>query len=785
MKQKMLFLLFAILIMYASAEAQNRYTLQGIVVSEDGKVLPQANLLLTKLSIGTATNQNGSFQLTNIPKGRHQLICKYLGYKELNLVILIQKDTSVILKMSPLNIQMKGIEITDNSSQSQKRENSLQFIHINRNFLIENEGNSLMQTLEKLPGISALNITAGVSKPMIRGLGFNRVVVTTFGIKQEGQQWGADHGLEIDPNSVENIEITKGPGSLQYGSDAIGGVINIKQPYLTVKDSVEAEVQLKAKSNNNFSGSTAKISLNKNNRLLRIRISGETYGDYSIPSDSFEYNNWRLPLHNQKLKNSAGRNLSGEIMLGTLKKWGAVMTTISNYYQKIGFFAGAHGMPNVKNLEDDGNPYNIDFPYQQVNHLKAIANIRYFRNGKQTEIDAGYQFNHRQEYSYPHTHGLGPQPQGNLEIDFKLHTLSFNIKKEFKHNELQTKSAGINLQYQQNTKGGYGFLLPNFNSFSGGVFYLHKQKFSKKFNLQTGIRSDFAKIRIKQYLEPQYGNNVQIIGYSQRSPNLDRTFFNLSGAAGISYQHSDKLVFRANLGSSYKIPTAVELSSNGVHHGSFRHEMGDSLLKAERAYQFDFSAELTSYFIEITFSTYLNYFKGYIFLNPSGQFSFLPDAGQIYKYEQADALHIGAELETVFKASKNISFRNTFQYVFAQNLETNYPIPLTPPMEWQSSVRYQWVPQRNLIKSVYIEPSATISAPQNRVARNEISTPGYTLFHLSTGSELKLFKRTLNINISVQNILNQTYFNHLSLYRKLNLPDSGRNFTISILYKIK
>ncbi len=785
MKQKILFLLFAILIMYASAEAQNRYILQGIVVSEDGKALPQANLLLTNLSIGTATNLNGCFQLTNIPKGKYQLICKYLGYKELNLVILIQKDTSVILKMSPINIQMKEVEIMDNASQNQKRENSLPFIHINKDFLIENEGSSLVQMLEKIPGISALNITSGVSKPMIRGLGFNRVVVTTYGIKQEGQQWGADHGLEIDPNSVENIEITKGPGSLQYGSDAIGGVINIKQPYLTVKDSVEAEVQLKAKSNNNFSGSTAKISLNRNNQLLRIRISGETYGDYSIPADSFEYNNWRLPLHNRKLKNSAGRNLSGEIMLGTLKKWGTAMITISNYYQKIGFFTGAHGMPNVKNLENDGDSYNIDFPYQQVNHLKVIANIYYFKNGKQTEIDAGYQLNHRQEYSYPHTHGLGPQPQGNLEIDFKLHTLSLNIRKELKHNELQTQSTGINIQYQQNTKDGYGFLLPDFNSFSGGVFYLRKHKLSKKLNLQAGIRSDFAKIRIKQYLEPQYDNNAQIIGYFQRSPNLDRTFFNLSGSTGISYQYSEKLIFRTNLGSSYKIPTAVELSSNGVHHGSFRHEMGDSLLKAERAYQFDFSAEFTSSDIEITFSTYLNYFKGYIFLNPSGQFSFLPDAGQIYKYEQADALHTGAELETVMKTGKNLSFRNTLQYVFAQNLETNYPVPFTPPMEWQSSIRYQWIPQSNLFKSVYFETSATITAPQNRVARNEICTPGYTIFHLSTGSELKLFKQTLNINFSVQNILNKTYFNHLSLYRKLNLPESGRNITISILWKIK
>jgi iron complex outermembrane recepter protein len=785
MKQKILFLLFAILIMYASAEAQNRYILQGIVVSEDGKALPQANLLLTNLSIGTATNLNGCFQLTNIPKGKYQLICKYLGYKELNLVILIQKDTSVILKMSPINIQMKEVEIMDNASQNQKRENSLPFIHINKDFLIENEGSSLVQMLEKIPGISALNITSGVSKPMIRGLGFNRVVVTTYGIKQEGQQWGADHGLEIDPNSVENIEITKGPGSLQYGSDAIGGVINIKQPYLTVKDSVEAEVQLKAKSNNNFSGSTAKISLNRNNQLLRIRISGETYGDYSIPADSFEYNNWRLPLHNRKLKNSAGRNLSGEIMLGTLKKWGTAMITISNYYQKIGFFTGAHGMPNVKNLENDGDSYNIDFPYQQVNHLKVIANIYYFKNGKQTEIDAGYQLNHRQEYSYPHTHGLEPQPQGNLEIDFKLHTLSLNIRKELKHNELQTQSTGINIQYQQNTKDGYGFLLPDFNSFSGGVFYLRKHKLSKKLNLQAGIRSDFAKIRIKQYLEPQYDNNAQIIGYFQRSPNLDRTFFNLSGSTGISYQYSEKLIFRTNLGSSYKIPTAVELSSNGVHHGSFRHEMGDSLLKAERAYQFDFSAEFTSSDIEITFSTYLNYFKGYIFLNPSGQFSFLPDAGQIYKYEQADALHTGAELETVMKTGKNLSFRNTLQYVFAQNLETNYPVPFTPPMEWQSSIRYQWIPQSNLFKSVYFETSATITAPQNRVARNEICTPGYTIFHLSTGSELKLFKQTLNINFSVQNILNQTYFNHLSLYRKLNLPESGRNITISILWKIK
>jgi iron complex outermembrane receptor protein len=288
----------------------------------------------------------------------------------------------------------------------------------------------------------------GFSKPSIRGLGFNRVAVVEKGVKQQGQQWGADHGLEIDQYNVENVEIIKGPVSLQYGSDAIAGVIVISPHKLKTDDGVSGAVLLNGNSNNRLFGSSADIYYQKQSKYIEGRATYQNFEDYRVPADSFEYLNWKYPIHNRVLKNTAGKETDLSLQTGIITARSSSTLSLSNVHAETGFFSGAHGIPTAVKLEDDGAHRNIDLPYQAVNHFKAIFNQSLRLNERQQLTgDFGYQYNLRREYSQPHTHGYGPMLEENLELELRLQSACLNVAWEYKSLPANRLNVGINVEY--------------------------------------------------------------------------------------------------------------------------------------------------------------------------------------------------------------------------------------------------------------------------------------------------------------------------------------------------
>lgn len=136
--------------------------------------------------------------------------------------------------------------------------------------------------MENIPGVQAMDIGSGFSKPMIRGMGFNRVAVLENGIKQEGQQWGADHGLELDAFNVDAVNVMKGPASLLYGSDAMGGVIDIAPVQVPAENMLFGDVTLLGKSVNGTIGASLMLGIKRNAWYTRLRYSEQRFGDYRI-----------------------------------------------------------------------------------------------------------------------------------------------------------------------------------------------------------------------------------------------------------------------------------------------------------------------------------------------------------------------------------------------------------------------------------------------------------------------------------------------------------------------
>lgn len=347
-------------------------------------------------------------------------------------------------------------------------------------------------------------------------------------------------------------------------------------------------------------------------------------------------------------------------------------------------------------------------------------------------------------------------------------------------------TAGWEMQYQRNHIDGYSFLLPEYTRFTTGLMWLSNFRMSDHFSFSGGARLDYGKADISsykdEYLEEYLRKNDYaadvIETYEWRSYAINRSFANYSASLGMVWTPAVAHTVKANVGRSFRLPGANELASNGVHHGTFRHEQGDPELKSEQGWQVD-----ASYFYEqkgITFSVspFASWYENYIYLKPTGEWSILPHAGQVYRYTGAKVVFMGAE------ASLGIDFLRHFHYeisgecVYTYNRDENIPLSFSPPASMRNSLgwNHRYINLRVELQSI---------AAQNRVARNEDTTPGAHLLHATVGGNIRIGGTVAEIQLSASNLLDKKYFNHLSFYRKIQIPEPGRNFQLLVKVPFK
>ncbi len=772
------------LLLSITASAQGR--LYGKIYDDSsGEPLPGATVKIHELGYGTVTDIDGYFFFKKLRPASYHLHVNYMGYKSVAIRVEVngQADT-VDIPLTATSIELQEVVVENNHYKTGPRENSLAVEIIDKEYLRRNRKNSLINTIERIPGVSAINTGVGISKPVIRGLSYNRVIVNDKGVKQEGQQWGTDHGLEIDMFEPGRIEVIKGPNSLMYGSDGLGGVINVSPPPLPVDHPLSGEVQALYKSNNHTIGTSTMLEGNSQDLVYRVRFSTQDFGDYRVPAESFVYNSFVLPIYDERLKNTAGSERSFTGMVGVKKDWGYSTLTVSNFNQQAGLFVGAIGIPRSYQLTPDGSSRNIDLPRQRINHFKVIANTNILFGKQWLEFDIGYQHNLRREESLPHAHGKGPRPEGTLAHGLSLRTTSLNARYYMHSSKDHTRIIGLQGQHQVNEREGFEFLLPEFNTVSVGAFVYEELSWNNLLTVNGGIRYDFANRNITRFDEPVYINETTIGRYYMRNNDISNYFNNVSGAAGISVYPDSRFNAKLNLGSSFKVPTAPELSMNGVHHGTFRHEKGDSTLTSERGYQADMTLSFQAPKLGLVLTPFISYFDGFIYLAPTARFSSsldplaFPEGGQVYQYRQHDAFFAGGELSFEYHPLEELHFMTAFEYVYNYNLETFLPLPFTPPLSVFTELSYEFKLPGNWPK-ITSGINFTYAADQNRVDRNERATPGYELLGFSISSDFTIKGQDINLVVSGENMLDARYFNHMSRYRWINLPEQGRNISIS------
>ncbi len=689
-----------------------------------------------------------------------------------------QPDT--IGKNSPDNnskpIELNEVIVDGNNRRNNQMKSAQNIIRVDKSYIEDNFSGSLMQSLEKIPGVRAMTIGSGQSKPVIRGLGFNRMIVTENGIKHEGQQWGEDHGLEIDQFSVDEVEIIKGPGSLLYGSDAIGGVIQLSNNYIPT-EKTEANINFYGRSNNESMGASGQVAGRLNKWYYKLNATFMDYADYKVPTDSIQYYSYYIRLKERRLRNTAGYDRNAGITLGYLGENFQSNLLISNINSRSGFFADAHGLEvRLSDIDYDRSVRDIDLPYHSVNHFKLVNNS-IWRIGTLTwEGNLAFQHNFREEFSEPVSHGYMPIPPDALERRFDKNTYSASTSLRMPIRDRLSLQGGLSVEHQDNKRGGWGFVIPDFRTTSMGAFVYGRYHFSENLIISTGVRSDRVKTDIDSYQDwyetpDEQGNPV----YKERASDLCKKFDSFTWSAGLNYQE-DKWMVKTNIGKSFRAPTPKELGSDGVNYHIFRYEKGDNSLKAEESYQVDMGIGWKNSLLTIQLEPYLNYFPNYIYLNPTPTYY---EGLQMYHYAQARVIRYGFETDIKVNLSRQFTLGMQSEYLYSEQLsgdKKGYTLPFSPPWSTNFSIGYH--PGMGLLGAdgdILLEYK--ITGAQHRIVPPEEKTEGYQLLNLSLGRSWQVKGNRIKLRLQTQNLLNKRYYDHTGFYRLIDVPEPGRNIS--------
>ncbi len=710
--------------------------------------------------------------------------------------VRISAQADSVKRMMRDGVSLKEVVVSGSSNKEIQMKSALNVVRANQKFIEENFSGSLMQTLSRLPGVQAMNVGSGESKPVIRGLGFNRVLVAENGIKHEGQQWGDDHGLEIDQYAIDQAEVIKGPASLTYGSDAIGGVINLKSNTMPLKK-FAGQVNLFGRTNNESIGSSVRLTGRNGKFWYKANATWMDYADYKVPADSIEYYSYWIKLKDQRLRNTAGREMDGNLMLGYAGDRWNTSFRIADVNAKAGFFANAHGLEvRLSDIDYDSSRRDIDLPYHTVNHFWVSNHTDWNWADGMLESNFAYQNNRQRELAEPVSHGYMPIPTNTLERSFTKQTFSANVKamQQMGKHDLQ---AGGNVEYQRNRQGGWGFILPDFEQLTFGVFAMDKWNLSDKLSLTAGARFDRGSVRIHSYHDwyktplkastsdsPMDGTVLQGTvqqgdsTYMERSANLRRSYNSFTWSVGVNRMLGD-WVLKLNVGKSFRMPIAKELGMDGVNYNIFRYEKGNTSLKPEESYQVDAGIVCEKGVLSMQLTPYLNYFPNYIYLNPTPQYK---EGLQLYYYTQAKVLRWGFEASVSWKILPYLKLDADGEYLYARQLsgeKKGYGLPFSTPWSARAELRYL-LPAQNSAKSGFVALEWQVVGTQDIIVPPEEKTKGHQLLNASIGKKFKLGENQLEITLRGENLLGKRYYDHTSYYRLMGVPEPGRNFSAMV-----
>jgi len=768
MNKNILISIFLYLLFFKAIYAQ--ITISGKITDKyNNEPLPGATIFIPDLETGAVTNENGIYKITNLPKSKFFVQVIFIGYAQISQIIDLSEKNIFDFALEPSVVNIHEVVITGSAILSDDKRTSVSVVSLNKNEIITSGASNIISILTNVPGISEITTGGGVSKPVIRGLAYNHVVTLNEGVRQEGNQWGPEHGMEIDQFSADKVEILKGPASLFYGSDALGGVINILETTIPTESSVKGELSSDFSTNNKLTANSLMFEGNKKGFVFGMRATYKNAASFKTP---IEY-----------VYNSGFNENNYSMILGVHKKWGFTHLHLSQFNAFIGAVDGARDSMTQKFIDAGGNIVSdnklksrkLELPFNNVQHNKITSVSDIIINGGQLKINLGYQSNHRKEFD---------DNMDDPNVYFLLNTLTFDAKYLLPAIGTYEIAFGISGMTQNNMNKGNEFVVPDYFSQDLGGFGYVKKSFNK-ITMNAGIRYDLRNINGKSLFLDSLGNPTTRGDTIFQKFNDE--FHAISGAIGFTYSISEKINLKFNIGRGYRAPNIYELatSANGAapDPGTFSFNAGNYNLKPETSIQIDGEITANYKYFNASISAFYNTINNYIYQRNINNERKLYGNQMIpvYRFVQGNSLLKGFECELNIHLLKSMVFENSIAYVNGTNISTKIPLPFIPALYSKHALKWDIISnKKSVFTNISIRGGFIHTWEQNRFDSFETKTGAYTLYNISLNSDLKVGKQKLTIFINGENITNVKYFDHLNRFKILNIYNIGRNITFGV-----
>lgn len=751
---KKVYIVIAIIIaLYADTEciAQTNctFTLSGKVLdsltTEDLEFAVVGLKPTTKVAY---TRSNGSFEFTGLCTGNYTLVCEHIECNPLVINILLRADTSITLILPHTINELGKVEIK--TTQVEKPIQGVSVLSADR--LNATRGQTLGDAVKTLPGVYTLNTGSTIAKPILQGLSGNRVLIMANGVRLEGQQWGNEHGPEVDPFLANKITVVRGASAVRYGPDAFAGVIVLEPEEMPTEAKLTGRVNLAGFSNGRMGVVSGLLqSAFKKNPALAWRLQGTARRGGNIFTPNYGLANTGV----------AEYNFSGTVSYKK-QNWGAELF-YSRFSTQIGIFRGSH-IGNLTDLmlainrpvpfDTAGFSYKIDRPYQDLRH-HTVKSLLYFNTSSTSKLTIQYafQYNLRREFDKDIPSNDSIAALNRPELFFALNTNTLDVNWTNKTENGWTTSVGLFGMRQGNIVDGRIFI-PNFVQYTVGTYAIQRYE-HKRYAAELGLRYD------TRFLEVYRRVNGQ-----QISPNYQ--FGGLSANVGGQYKPVNGLSIKLNAATAFRAPGVNELYSNGLHHGAAAVEFGDTTMQTERTYSFTFNTTYQNRYMSVDFTAYYNKINNFIYLEPKQPPTLtIKGAFPTFVYKQVDARFTGIDWAVAVTIAKKINLFNRSALLWAFNKTTNNYLIFMPPNRFETGARYTFI-DKGWLEKTYIEASYMHVAEQKRVPQGIDYAPSpaaYGLVNLEAGFTAHIKNSHIGFVLAATNLLNTEFRDYLDRFR--------------------
>ncbi len=747
-----LLLIFCAPAAHLRAQVTCSFVLEGRVIDEhDRTPLAYAELRLLETGIAASADGSGRFRMEGVCAGNWTIRVVHAGCEPMTQQVVVQGDTRINLYLEHHLEQLRDLEVV----RARPDENVGQaHDELEKQAMERNSGRTLAEMLATIPGVNTLSSGPTIGKPVIHGLSGNRVLTLNQGIRQEDQQWGTEHAPNLDPFSSDRITVVKGAASVQYGSDALGGVVITEPVELPREGGVSGEVRGFGLLNGRGGGGNAALQGGvKGLRGMgwRIQGSGRYAGDIAAPD--------------YVLSNTGMRETGASASMGYRDhRWNASVF-YSYFGRELGILRASHigNLTDLNNAIESGKPwyvedftYEIDVPRQEVQHHLVKAEAGYAVNDRdRIVVTYGYQADERQEYDIRRG-GRSDTPA----IDLFLSTHTADVVLKHWIGEHVHGKVGVNGAYQENINlPGTGIrpLIPNYRKRTGGVFLLEHFPLSSKVEMEAGARLEGTRLEVAKYTF----DDVLI------TPRHD--FTNSAFTVGANWTVKDSVRLRFNFGTAYRPPHVSELYSEGLHHGAAAIERGDDQLTSERSVKgtIDLEAMWFGGRLRADITIYADRIGNYMYLRPDGVELTIRGAFPVFQYVATDALLHGLDATLQGRLTKGISLRNRTSLVRGRDLPQDNWLFQMPSDRTENALIFE-LPQAGAWRAIEISVASQFVFTQTRVpvGLDFTDPPGtYHLLGFSASATRTMEKRELRIGLQASNLLNTTYRDYMDRFR--------------------